>query len=110
LHQIFQEANFDVQRMFDLMHHEIRSHIKPKKFLAQKGDVLIWHPGILHGGSYASNQSKTRNSLVFHISPFGVNLRDDNFFLKNFLNFPTYGLIKKNGNYFARSRLPIALI
>ncbi len=35
-------------------------------FHAKKGDVLIWHPNLLHGGMQQNNRSKTRNSMVIH--------------------------------------------
>ena len=33
---------------------------------AEKGDVLIWHSQLFHGGSEILNQNKTRKSLVTH--------------------------------------------
>ncbi|SDR37764.1 Ectoine hydroxylase-related dioxygenase, phytanoyl-CoA dioxygenase (PhyH) family [Paraburkholderia fungorum] len=36
------------------------------RFSAKKGDVLIWHAHLLHGGSPINDKSKTRKSLVFH--------------------------------------------
>ncbi|MEZ5045822.1 MAG: phytanoyl-CoA dioxygenase family protein [Chitinophagaceae bacterium] len=40
--------------------------LEKKIFTAKKGDVLIWHANLLHGGEPHSNKSKTRNSMVFH--------------------------------------------
>lgn len=40
--------------------------LKPKPFLAQKGDVLIWHPNLVHGGSKVTNQESSRKSMVAH--------------------------------------------
>ncbi|RYD72383.1 MAG: phytanoyl-CoA dioxygenase [Sphingobacteriales bacterium] len=36
------------------------------KFLAKKGDLLIWHANLFHGGEPHSNKNKTRKSMVFH--------------------------------------------
>lgn len=35
-------------------------------FLAQKGDLLVWHANLLHGGEPVKNESLTRKSLVTH--------------------------------------------
>ena len=39
--------------------------LKKKVFLAKKGDLLIWHANLLHGGEPAK-PNVTRKSLVFH--------------------------------------------
>ena len=45
----------------------IRAHqLKPKYFLARKGDVLFWHANLLHGGSPISNADSSRRALVCH--------------------------------------------
>lgn len=36
------------------------------KFLAKKGDVLIWHANLFHGGDPHLNKEKTRKSMVLH--------------------------------------------
>ncbi|MEO7443963.1 MAG: phytanoyl-CoA dioxygenase family protein [Ferruginibacter sp.] len=35
-------------------------------FTAKKGDVLIWHSNLFHGGEQHSNKNKTRKSMVLH--------------------------------------------
>lgn len=40
--------------------------LKPETLLAEKGDVLIWHSQLFHGGSKITNPKKTRKSLVTH--------------------------------------------
>jgi hypothetical protein len=40
--------------------------LKPEYFLAQTGDVLIWHANLLHGGSRRKNPALTRKALVCH--------------------------------------------
>ena len=35
-------------------------------FLPKKGDVLIWHANLLHGGEPQTNPESTRKSMVFH--------------------------------------------
>ena len=41
-------------------------------FMAKKGDVLIWHADLLHGGAKIEDPSGTRKSLVTHFMPLGV--------------------------------------
>ncbi|MDQ1493107.1 MAG: hypothetical protein QOJ23_5621 [Actinomycetota bacterium] len=37
----------------------------------RKGDVLIWHPQLPHGGSPIGQSGRTRRSVVFHYMPEG---------------------------------------
>lgn len=39
---------------------------------AKRGDVVIWHPQLPHGGSPIADKTKTRMSVVFHVVPEGV--------------------------------------
>ncbi len=43
-----------------------KHQLKPEIFLPKKGDVLIWHANLLHGGSKRTNPNKTRKSMVMH--------------------------------------------
>jgi len=43
--------------------------VKRKTFFAEKGDTLIWHPQLPHGGSPIANPSRSRRSIVFHYKP-----------------------------------------
>jgi len=45
--------------------------IQIEKFLAKKGDVLIWHADLAHGGAKLTH-NKTRRSLVVHFCPASV--------------------------------------
>ena len=40
--------------------------LKEERFMAKKGDVLIWHSQLFHGGSPINNDSLTRRSIVTH--------------------------------------------
>ncbi|HZP15604.1 MAG TPA: phytanoyl-CoA dioxygenase family protein, partial [Nocardioides sp.] len=40
----------------------------------QKGDVLIWHPQLPHGGSPIAHAGRTRRSVVFHYVPEGCSV------------------------------------
>lgn len=51
----------------------IQQHnLQPHYFHAKKGDVLIWHANLLHGGSKINNPSLTRKSMVAHYYASGV--------------------------------------
>jgi ectoine hydroxylase len=41
-------------------------YIQPVPFHAKKGDVLIWHANLLHGGSAITQKGSTRKSMVVH--------------------------------------------
>ena len=40
--------------------------IQKKVFTARRGDVLIWHANLFHGGEPHKDKSQTRKSMVFH--------------------------------------------
>jgi hypothetical protein len=40
--------------------------LEKKIFLAKKGDILIWHANLIHGGEPVRNPALTRNSMVIH--------------------------------------------
>ncbi len=51
--------------------HMLASKLKEKNiqkqlFKAQKGDLLIWHANLIHGGEPHVNKQLTRKSVVFH--------------------------------------------
>jgi hypothetical protein len=43
-----------------------RHHLEPHYFHAKKGDVLIWHANLIHGGSARRNLELSRRSVVCH--------------------------------------------
>lgn len=110
LRDVFERAGKDPQQMFKLMHAEIAKHCRPQTVLIRKGDAVIWHPGLMHGGSMATVKGHTRQSAVFHFAPLGVNVRDHRVFPGDFRNIPTYGVIQERGQYYCRAALPTAMI
>lgn len=46
--------------------------LRTERFLARKGDVLIWAADLMHGGSPIVDPTRTRQSLVCHFMPHGV--------------------------------------
>jgi ectoine hydroxylase-related dioxygenase (phytanoyl-CoA dioxygenase family) len=58
------------QRYTDFLHQQAQEKgIVAETFIAEPGDVLIWHPNLAHGGSAVTNPDKTRLSLVSHYCP-----------------------------------------
>jgi Phytanoyl-CoA dioxygenase (PhyH) len=52
------------------LHADARQYNHAKSsFLARKGDVLIWHADLAHGGSRVIHPDRTRRSLVTHFCP-----------------------------------------
>ncbi len=43
-----------------------RHSLQPEVFLAKKGDILIWHANLIHGGMPVKNPALTRKSMVIH--------------------------------------------
>ena len=43
-------------------------HLEVKAFTAKRGEVFLWHSGLLHGGARVENPSSTRKSFVVHYS------------------------------------------
>jgi len=42
------------------------SEIAPVPYLAKRGDVLIWHENLMHGGGTRKDKSRSRRSIVTH--------------------------------------------
>jgi ectoine hydroxylase-related dioxygenase (phytanoyl-CoA dioxygenase family) len=40
--------------------------LKKEVFIAKKGDILIWHANLLHGGEKVLDENSTRKSMVLH--------------------------------------------
>src|SRR5712691_11313270 len=45
-----------------------RRGLEPRLFLAPRGEVLLWHSALLHGGAPVTDESLTRKSFVVHYS------------------------------------------
>lgn len=51
----------------DRIAEEIRQHsLQPEVFLAKKGDILVWHANLIHGGMPVKDAALTRKSMVIH--------------------------------------------
>ena len=58
----------------------VAKNIQVQTFSAKKGDVLLWHANLAHGGMPVTRQSSTRMSLVSHYCPVSCQPRYFNFF------------------------------
>ena len=83
------------------------NNLENKKFLAQKGDVLIWSSNIIHGGSPITKEGSTRWSQVTHYffedcyyyTPMLSNMVTKELFLRNNLvNIKTNKPVRQSYN------------
>lgn len=52
---------------FDYVDVQIRLRgLKERRFIARKGDVLVWHSDLVHGGCPVRDPGRTRSSMVCH--------------------------------------------
>ena len=63
--------------------------LETKTFMAKKGDVLIWHGDLMHGGVPIQDPTRTRKSLIAHLMPLGV--------MPTFFDFSEAGVIPYAG-------------
>ena len=57
----------EMERWADYMAEEVeRRRLEEQTFLAERGDLFIWHANLLHGGSEICRPGLTRKSLVTH--------------------------------------------
>ncbi len=51
----------------DVLEELVSQHqFERKEFTARKGDVLVWHANLVHGGAPILNKQSTRKSMVIH--------------------------------------------
>lgn len=61
-------------RFLESLHEQAKKQgLKRDTFLAKKGDILIWHADLAHGGSPITDPLATRRSLVGHYCPVSAN-------------------------------------
>ena len=73
---------------------QIQNSRKTSQTFWQKGDVLLWHADLYHGGSNVLDEKLTRNSIVGHYCP--VTSRP-NFF--NYSNDRVYNYNNSKASY-----------
>lgn len=77
-----------------------RSGLPVKQFLAKRGEVLMWHSALMHGGAPPANPQHTRKSLAVHYSTlktqsvrYGTVLKDG----KGESVYSTSKILERNG-------------
>lgn len=55
---------------------EVSARHERKQFLAKKGEILLWHGMLIHGGDELIDSGRTRKSWVCHFIPDGKNKAD----------------------------------
>lgn len=54
--------------------------LKTELVPVRKGDTIIWHPSLPHGGAPITDPARTRHSLVMHVVPLGTPVRGQEVF------------------------------
>jgi ectoine hydroxylase-related dioxygenase (phytanoyl-CoA dioxygenase family) len=65
-------ADADTTRAYEAWIEEVAARHPPHSFLAKKGDVLLWHGMLLHGGAPVLRRGTSRKSLVLHYTVRGA--------------------------------------
>jgi ectoine hydroxylase-related dioxygenase (phytanoyl-CoA dioxygenase family) len=52
----------------------LKKNLKVTTVSVKKGDTIIWHPQLMHGGSKNINPYLSRNSFVCHVTPKNMNV------------------------------------
>ncbi|MEA2572295.1 MAG: hypothetical protein QOI24_4296 [Acidobacteriota bacterium] len=59
----------EVERAMTFYSQELeRSGLKKHEFVAKRGQALIWHSALMHGGAMPTDEHRTRKSFVVHYS------------------------------------------
>ena len=57
-----------------------RAGLRQETVPVRKGDVIIWHPSLPHGGAPITDPARTRHSMVMHVVPVGTPVRGQEVF------------------------------
>jgi ectoine hydroxylase-related dioxygenase (phytanoyl-CoA dioxygenase family) len=70
----------------------------------QRGDVVIWHPELVHGGAPHLTRERPRRSLVMHVTPMGMPVYHMDVFFnpaKQVSNDAAWGYSRRKRRHFA---------
>ena len=95
--------------LFDLYQNKvgemsIDSNLEKVQLPLKKGDVLIWHPQLPHGGSPILNRTLTRHSIVAHTVAAGTPVYQAEAFFNPRASLPgsaTWAMAHRNGRHYA---------
>jgi phytanoyl-CoA hydroxylase len=62
--------------------------LTPREVHVQAGDVIIWHPLLVHGGAHQRARHRTRRSLVIHVTPRGMPVYHQDVFFNPAMDVP----------------------
>ena len=63
------DSGDDVTKAMAFYNRELEASGLPvRRFLARRGEVLVWHAALMHGGAEPRDESRTRKSFVVHYS------------------------------------------
>ncbi len=100
-HRLPEQLHYGIHKSHKSDHHEAgkvlqttlrmceERGLETKTFMAKKGDVLIWHGDLMHGGAPIQDPTRTRLSLIAHLMPLGV--------MPTFFDFSEAGVIPYAG-------------
>lgn len=74
------------EEVFNACHKE---NLVIKPITINKGDTLVWHPLLPHGGGEILCSGSTRHSIVFHTVPYGMPVYRQNIFFNRYTKFVT---------------------
>ena len=66
-------ANKEVTQAYEEWIYDLAKKYEKKTFLAKKGDILLWHGMLIHGGDQVNRPELTRKSYVCHYIADGMN-------------------------------------
>ena len=88
------DSSDSLQNFYDHLKNQIEiNNGRVDRFLAKKGDVLLWHADLYHGGAPVELDDATRKSLVGHYCPLSAE--------PNFFKFSNRNVHQKDNNKFA---------
>lgn len=62
------------------------SNLTKKKMLLSKGDLLLWHPYLIHGAFSCENEAQSRKSFTSHFYSSQYKARGSDFKLRKTIN------------------------
>lgn len=67
---LYLDENININNYFNAVEDACRqAGLELVEFYPKKGDTLVWHPQLPHGGGEITNKGSSRRSLVFHCIP-----------------------------------------
>lgn len=99
------------EEMWNRYQEEVRKRsadmgLKEEQVHVNKGDTIVWHPLLPHGGAPIIDWKRTRYSLVVHTTPYGVPVFHQDVFFnpsKRVAKIPVWGYTEQNGKNIAET-------